>query len=186
MNNYITVDLNDYFNHKSILENPNMEVINGDMDERFFNPAFLPDSLDVIKVSGIPFIFPDKAPDKYDNLTLKNQVVKIPEGMYNSLHFLGCSEYGNYREKIILNYAEGDFEEIKLQFCDWYKGKTIWEFDLCKTYETALTGDNNIGIPVYIYHYVHPIINTDKLLNSIEFSCNQNVHIYAITLGCKK
>jgi len=144
----------------------------------FLNPDDLPDSFGEIKINDISFIFPDKSPDKYDNITCEEQIIYIPSAKYSTVYVLGLCEWGDFSEKINLQFEDHISEEIEVFFLDWFNYK--WPskyYDINKNCEVAIKANYNS-----IYYNRCCICNSSKVLKSITLPYNPNMHIFGITL----
>lgn len=186
MSNFINLNLSSFFNHKLIGEDNLLKNViplsNSGIGGFFFNPCSLPDSLEIISIDGIPYIFPDKSPDKYDNITCEEQKIIVPSGKYSTAYILGLCEWGDFSEKIKLQFDDNTSEEIEVFFLDWWKAKWSWKYDINKDCEVALKASISNSSIHYIYYNKCNIFNSDKILNSIELPYNPNMHIFGITL----
>lgn len=188
MPKFTYLNLQQIFNHKLIaeqkIENESTTLSNLGIDGNFFKASSLPDSCQFVEIDGVPFIFPDKAADRYDNLTCEDQQVIVPAGKYSKIHFLGCCEFGEFREQIRGRFANGDTMDIDIFFNDWSKGFWQWKHESlidCKpAFKSQITSDDELFKS--IFYYVSEIRDTDNVLMSLELPFNPAMHVFSVTL----
>lgn len=182
MCNFVNLNLHEYYNHKSI-DDGKSTLENKGFWGTCFDPQSLPNSLETITIENIPFVFPDKSSDKYDNIACEEQTIYIPHEKYTTLHLLGFCEWGDYNEKIKLIYEGNVNEEIDIFFYDTGKFRGLFSYDTVPTkeYKIALKADLNTWV-CYIYYSKTIIKQSQKILTSIKLPFNPNMHIMAITL----
>ncbi len=196
MADFLMVDLKNSFNHKLFgtydgdfwdyekMMIDQYNLLNIGATTHMIHPDLLPASSECININGIPFTFPDKSINLYDNISCENQLISIVEGKFQALHLLGMSEWGNICESIRLNYSDNNSESIDIAFRDWNPiGNTSWKYDEMQAQcSSAFSVEDNIGIKKHFYLHSLSILSKDKFLNSIELPFNPSIHILAISL----
>lgn len=61
----------------------------------------------------------------YDNVLCMGQEIKIPVGRYNSLNILGCSDYGNFSDYLMVCYEDG-IEKVMINFSSWINKEPLF------------------------------------------------------------
>lgn len=115
----------------------------------------------------------------FDNLSCSQQCLTPPAAVYSALMILGCSEWGNYYENIIINYRDGFRESFSAYFSDWSEKcgssqeTVVWK-------GTALKTGNYKGCANL---YAQAFCLTHKeTIQSIIFPNCPNIHIFAVSL----
>ena len=185
---FFKLHLEDYFNHKIIGDEnviKNISSLNNiGISGCFFCPDMLPDSLKEIVIDNVPYTFPDKSPEKYDNVACEEQIIITPVGKYSAAYFLGLCEWGDFKENLKLKF-NNCCEEAEVFFYDWWGGLGWFMFDYNKTNKNckiALKATILDSSARGIYCYKCNIKCTSKDLHAIELPYNPNMHIFAITL----
>jgi len=186
MGKFCKLYLEEYFNHKVIGAEEDIKdastLSDNEKNGYFFYPDMLPDSLEEFVIDNVPFTFPDKSPQKYDNIICEEQTIVVPPNKYKMLCILGFCELGDFSEKVILQYDDGTHEEIEVYFLDWWRGFS-WQYDINTGCKVALKANIYAKvIPHYIYYNKRIITNSNKVLRSIELPYSPNMHILGITL----
>lgn len=191
MAEFAFININNIYNHKFIVDDDfdenDYEGMNKGMDGRYFKGSLLPDSLEKVIIEGVPFIFPDKSNHKYDNFICEEQCIKVDKGSYKKIHFLGCSEFDNLKDEIVL-LSEGcitKHEKIAFNHCffGYFTENKNWEYDIVQNCSNAFKSeDTQRKWPMYIYLYSIDLIDVDIAIESICFPYNPLIHIFAITL----
>lgn len=190
MNKFISLALQEFYNDKLIADEKELknlgDPVKSGIAARLLNPLSLPNSFQEIEIECIPFIFPDKASDKCDNIACEGQVINLPEDRYSSIYALGCCEWGDFKEKIKLFFID-DFVEEDIWFYSWCNDvSTVWDYDFLKPSKIGLKPKNMLNDPRFIFfHSLDLMLNvnkTGKLLKAIELPFNDDMHIFAITL----
>lgn len=114
----ILVDLTSYFNNKgfgNLSEACAADLIGN-------GSYFVADSLTAERLwqfEGMKFSFPQVADDLKDNISCAGQNIPIPPGRYCKIMAMGCAEWENYSDRIVIAYENGETEEVPLEFTDW-------------------------------------------------------------------
>jgi|GEM_PF-6553224 len=198
MKSFVKVDLQGVFNHKAFLNNKEEMHLTG-LDNQglgptseFFTSADYPQSLETILIENVSFTFPDKNINKYDNVECKEQIVSIPEGTYNKVHFIGFSVYGNYNDTAVLKFKGEDYEDINISLLGWgvagnrklKSSSSGFKFidEVFSNQERAvLFGKNTNAAYVGCTYWQADIENNIDILREIKLPDNSFMHICAIT-----
>ncbi len=191
MSNFYKLHLENHFNHKVIGDENAIKntssLSNSGIGGCFFCPDMLPDSLEEIVIDNVPYIFPDKSPEKYDNITCEEQTTITHKGKYSTVNILGLCEWGDFTEKFKLKFKSNYCEEAEVFLYDWWGGLGWFAYDYNKTNKNckiALKATISNSSTCGIYCFKYSIINFYEDLCAIEFPYNTNMHIFAITLEC--
>ncbi len=187
MDEFYCVPLEPYCNHKGIGEKEMMDDIQDlehvSIDGGFLKPASLPNSFEMIMIEGVSFTFPKKEDVTYDHIMCDEQVIEVEPDKYQSLHVIGFGVYGDYKEKIIVQFSDQTQETVEIYLYDWFKFNSMWEFNLRKPYTIALTVEPTIYYnECFIYYDKGLIKNHEKTVTKIIMPCNPNLHLFGITL----
>lgn len=131
------------------------------------------------------FFMPEKQEGKEDNIACSRQVIHIKHGYYTSIAFLGCSEWGNYKEDVVINYEDGVKDIYRMELGDWMPNLEFGQpQNIAFQSEKAVVLVNGKLVDVeecntYVAH-IHT--KRDKKITSITLPECINMHIFAITL----
>lgn len=175
------LDLSDYFNNQgfggaesqsaNLIGNGSYFLTNGLPIERIW------------RVGEMWFQFPNPAEGVQDNISCGGQTIPAPPGRYSRIMTLGCAEWSNFSDKILIQYADGRSEEAPLEFTDCCYPPVFGE-------STAWTGRGtrrNQGVfePILqemrLYAKSCPL-NTGGEVISIRLPDCPNLHVFAISL----
>lgn len=119
-----------------------------------------------------------------DNISCLGQTIVIPKGIYKKFALAGCAEWGNYRDKIKVNYQDGSSEEITIGFTDWVSPPVYDETILLEGKMMDNVKGENIINNSYIARIFSKTYNLDnKLIDNIVLPDCPNIHIFAISLN---
>jgi len=189
MKDYIFIKIQNYYNHKLIaeidtLKNTNLKFECCGVTGSFLAPSSLPNSFDVITTNNIHFQFPDKAVDKYDNITCEGQNIAVTFSPCSKIHILGLCEWGDFKEIVKLVFEDNSYEELTVSFYDWRKTGAIFDFDIKMNCNIALKAEESGNSSSFMY--IHYITCQTKYVNKriayLKLPFNPNMHIFAITL----
>ncbi len=189
MSIFYKLHLENHFNHKvigdeNVIKNTFL-LSNIGIGGCFFCPEMLPNDLEEIIIDNIPYTFPDKSPEKYDNITCEEQTIITPEEKFSAINILGLCEWGDFTEKLKLKFKSNYCEEAEVFFYDWWGGLGWFTFDYNKTNKNckiALKAPISNSSTCGIYYYEYSIKSFNEDLCAIELPYNPNMHIFAITL----
>ncbi len=112
----VPIDLVYYFN------NEGSGCINSESaDFNDLNEYFLIDDVfekGFIEWENIKFIL-GRNKEKKNNIRCLGQTIQIPEDQYNYIYILGCTEWGDYSDDIIVTFSDGSSKKYKISFLDW-------------------------------------------------------------------
>ena len=198
MDNYTKINLVKIFNHKAILKyKEEMNLIS--LENRGLGPTaefYLYQEKDNIKSDGIilieniPFAFPDISINSYDNIECNEQIIPVRKQIYNKVHFLGLSIYGNHMGKAMLKYDNGNCEEIDVSLYGWgfaafnKKESSGFKFidEIFENREKAVLFGRNTNDYNVSFTYWAESIEKNNILSEIQLPDNSFMHILAITL----
>ncbi len=195
--------------HKYSDDNADIEVFMLDISEYFNNNAFgsfasknsqadltgtghyflkngLPDD-GIIKVDN-NMIFKIKVSGDgiNDNISCEGQIFELQNLLCKKgIMLLGCAEWGDFFEKLIINYTDGESEEIYIEFLDWWRGpaqgQTIaWEGQAA---EKNMHGAELLGNKGrYLCARTYCTKLNKKIKNIILPNC-PNIHLFAVSLA---
>ncbi|WP_242855591.1 hypothetical protein [Ruminiclostridium josui] len=121
-------------------------------------------------------------PSKADNISCNAQEISIPNINAQYISILGCSEFGCYRENIVIEYSDGTKKIITADFSDFFQPPIYGE----KVYWTGAAAERKNGRTRY--HSFNARLLAKRY--PIEPGCvvkiylpnKRNVHIFALTL----
>lgn len=141
----------------------------------------------VWQIEEMKFNFPDLCDGINDNIACKGENIKISAGNYHSIMLLGCAEDGDFNDSIIVEYADGKFEEVSIKFSDWagrplFNETVAWQGQVAKKDGNAVQLFDKFKPRLFAKAY---ILKHDGISISIRLPDCPNIHIFAISL-CKK
>ncbi|WP_187434276.1 non-ribosomal peptide synthetase [Paenibacillus methanolicus] len=147
---------------------------------------FLPD--DAITVEGFrvddrPFGIADLIDGQNDNISCHGQIIRLPQGRYDEIALLGCSEWGNYIEPCTAVYKDGTKEVFRLRFTDWtgtprFGEQIAWEGRIAERNEIRTFVIDQPG-RIFMQTYA---LDGRKEAATLQLPYSPGMHIFAITL----
>ncbi|MFB9329944.1 amino acid adenylation domain-containing protein [Paenibacillus aurantiacus] len=147
---------------------------------------FLPDEAlasEEFQVDDRPFRFGDLLDGGNDNISCHGQIIRLPQGRYDEIALLGCSEWGNYIEPCTAVYQDGTKEVFRLRFTDWtgaprFGERIAWEGRIAERNEVRTFV---IDQPGRIFMQKHAL-DGRKATAALQLPYSPGMHIFAITL----
>jgi hypothetical protein len=137
------------------------------------------------RVGPMEFHLPLVASANDDNIACTGQTINLNEGCYKSIMLLGCSVFGSFSEKAIINYQNGDRQEIQIQFTNVIDkiplfGETIaWTGNMVENQDNQRVISSCNG---YLFAKMYDI-KYGAPLKSIKLPDYPSIHIFSISLG---
>lgn len=179
---YSLLELSEAFNHDGISWDDNRL----DGDEWVAGTAYpaeeLPLSNQVTSLGGIPFVFPDKADSKNNNIACDSQRLCLATPVQTDmLAFLCSGDAGNYSETFSIFSHEHSPLKIRVGFSDWLNiTPTLNSFDAIRTSHVH-RGNADYFTPRSLW--LQKICFSDVIhLKAIDLSDNPFAHIFGITV----
>lgn len=172
---YVRVSLEKYFNNKGMGKDGYGEfsVSGGAFCEDLFW-----DFISSLDNNCFEFFSPQS---NFDNIVCESQTIEIPKGYYNTLCFLGASEWGSFIDKLILEY-DSVVEEVDINFSDW--GSKTADFDNESVFWNGKAIVKDVHKTIVFEANIYKInlkIDSTKELRSIQLPNCENMHIFAMT-----
>lgn len=135
-------------------------------------------------IDEMKFQFPILCNGKNDNLVCKGQMINIPKGCYDTIMLLGCADWGDHMDKIVIKYDSGIEEEIPLKFSGYTK--PIFGECIAWTGHCAYRAENSVAMyPVPVHLYAQKIILKHRgIMTGLCLPYCSNIHIFSISF-CK-
>ena len=144
----------------------------------------------LITSNQMSFRLPIIADDKNDNISCLGQIIDIPRGKYIGIQLLGCADWGEHVENLILYYEDGKMDSITFGFADYYKFDT-WNKTLnfnqkivlrarpveCKS-GTARYMDRDANIYGSSFYFNRK----GAFINRIKLPDCPNIHLFSLSL----
>ena len=179
--NYL--DIQTHCNNKAIITDIT-DINSIDLDE--LKSGFLLNKIpDKYKICGDGFSFKLALGDnlRYDNISCQGQEINILSIIANEIFFLCCSEWGDYFDKVVIEYSDGKVEELFLQFYDWSCNSPSSGWSIAIEGEAIDTRNiNSRGFPVYLFYKKFILINNKSTVKRVILPHCINAHIFSITL----
>jgi len=181
-NEFVFIDLGTYVNNKGVDSHQNSNPnANFSGTGNFLYLESLPQER-IWHVGCMKFCLEDLSKTKNDNVMCMGQVINVKAGYYKAIMLLGCSDFGDFSEKIIIQYSDKTEEELLLQFSRLTVAKPFFgEIVAC---ECKFGNNNGINVisKVRLYVQVYPV-NSDKVFESLRLPYAPMIHLFAISLG---
>ncbi|AEY64971.1 hypothetical protein [Clostridium sp. BNL1100] len=121
-------------------------------------------------------------PAQPDNISCNAQVICIPEINAQYISILGCSEFGSYNEKLVIEYSDGSKRVITADFSDFFQPPIYGE----KAYWTGAAAERRNGRTRYHSFNARLFAKRYRIepgcVVKIHLPKKRNVHIFALTL----
>ncbi|NOU63231.1 hypothetical protein GC096_04110 [Paenibacillus sp. LMG 31461] len=185
----LKIDLSTYFNNKGVSWlDPEIKA-QFDHSGNSFPGELLPNHEEIL-ISSIPFSFPKTNCVNFDHISCEGQSILVGasnEG-FESLYFLGCASWGDYKHSITINYIDNTSVNKELGFSNWNKYQDV------KFYGDPVFGEQigliipftrkgTVRIDIKGGIWVQQIlINKSKGVFSVDLPDNPYFFIFAMTL----
>lgn len=178
---YLCLPLNAHFNNQGFGEMDSRSADLTNMGTYFLAEGMPADS--ILTIEGAPFQWPEIREGTADNIACKAQVIRLPEGRYADISFLGCGEWGNYVETGFIDYADGTSDSIRIRFTDWTNpprfGETqAWSGRIVERNEIRSYILDQPGT-IFLQRYT---LQRDKEAVALRLPYSPGMHLFAITL----
>ncbi|WP_455717873.1 hypothetical protein [Anaerosporobacter sp.] len=176
-------NLKAFFNNEGIGQYGSKTADFNNSGEYFINDKF--PSGNKVFCKDTEFSLAQKQEGKADNIACSKQVISIEPGYYTKISFLGCSEWGNYKEDVGITYEDGTRESYRIELSDWMPNLEFGQpQNIAFTSEKAVVLMNGKLVDteecnIYIAQ-IHTKVN--KRIANITLPECINMHIFAITL----
>ncbi len=178
-------DLTPYFNNKAFGKSVSIDCRADLTGTGIYFLMESPPGDDIWKAGVMEFKVPDLLKQANDNISCNGQKVRIGNDVYQRIMILGCAEWGSFSDKIIVNYINGQVEEINVKFTEWLYKPMYGEIIAWEGNAVERIGDNAqlMGAQVHMIAQKYDL----KLRNKIDFlqlpDC-PGMHIFAISAVC--
>lgn len=178
---YCFVPLTTYYNNQGVGKRNSATADLTGVDEFFLCDTF--PKTGIWDVLGMKFFLFNEEGEK-DNIVCKSQVIEVSEDEYDTLLILGCSEWGCFRDNVVVQYTDGSVQHFMLLFYDFVTEGVIGDSN--DTACTSHTVKRIDGEFVEIETDHHLFVNRCKLekgkkVKSITLPDCSNIHIFALT-----
>lgn len=122
-----------------------------------------------------------------DNISCQEQRIEVEEGFYTKLLMAGVAEWGDFKDKLRLEYEDGSMDELWIGLSDWILQPSFQETIL---FEGKMVENvNGVGVlnqsyRTKLYGVSYPLKGAAKL-KRIHLPDQPYIHIFAITLVCR-
>lgn len=176
------VDLNHLFNDKAFIN------IEKDIFGNFgmIGKAFLIDQVimnNELKLGDIKFNMCQAYKKEYDNVSCMGQEIVADVDPYEGIAILGCAEWGNFVDYLVLIYDDGSKQEVRVEFSDWAFPPVYSDYLVYEGNQVDLTKNNPIinGYKANLFAQVYQMNSSKRLMKIILPTC-PNIHVFAISL----
>jgi hypothetical protein len=180
---YTKVDLREWFTGKSFAYEHNYLSCDFSGFGSSYPAEDLPNSNQIVFIQDVPFLFPEKNDDSFNNLEFNNQTINVDIHNCSKIHILGACDNGSFKECVTLA-NKNEERKYEIGLTDWTNKNPYFNNIIafrCKgSYSARLGFNENMSTTIW---YTNVNLN-EKLfdINSITFSDNPSIHIFAITL----
>ncbi|MFP4055824.1 MAG: NPCBM/NEW2 domain-containing protein [Candidatus Brocadiia bacterium] len=156
-----------------------------DIPGSVFPAEHLPATGTRFSFAGVHFLFPSKERGEVNNLSCSGQRIQVPPGRYKSLHLVGASENGSFREPLGLAYKEGP-AEAELALTDWCQAAKFGEraafHAQCRyTWDSDRARMVREEVQPRLWLQAIPL-DPSKTLEALSLPYNRRMHLFAATL----
>lgn len=144
----------------------------------------------LITSDQMTFRLPIIADGREDNISCMGQIIDIPRGKYSGIQLLGCADWGEHVENLIIYYEDGQTDSITFGFADHYKFDS-WNKTLNFNQKIVLKGrpiECKSGTAKYmdrdanIYGSCFYFKRKDAFINRLKLPDCPNIHILSISM----
>ncbi|MGE5549876.1 MAG: metallophosphoesterase [Bacteroidota bacterium] len=177
----IQVDLADYYNQDAF------SYDNNGGDGKYDNPPDLMYSAyaaDLVKADpvfeGVSYKYGPMTDGANNAVKGDGQTIKLPEGRYASLRFLGAATQGDQTGTFVINYADGTGTEVKLTQVDWCSAYTAGQKIVQVMDHRHRDGvDEALFTQIFAYYLIP---DAGKTVTGLTLPKNPDIHVLALTL----
>ncbi|HET7558326.1 MAG TPA: ABC transporter substrate-binding protein [Limnochordia bacterium] len=180
---YQPVDITKLYNNNGIstLKDPSKASLDGGCCS--LAGEALPDGGKVQTIAGIPFNFPKIGDTLKDNIAANGKALDLPNGKYNAIYLLATAVNGGQSGLATANYTDGSKSKILLGISDWCGSASFGEKNGPRPdYRHNAKGKTTPSCGMYVQGVG---LDSGKTLDSITLPDDDNMHIFAVTLGKK-
>ncbi|MDQ0417965.1 hypothetical protein J2Z48_002149 [Croceifilum oryzae] len=186
---YHLLDLENLWNNNAIAFMDRLEESNASIgySGTSFGTAFpaqdLPNSKEVFESHGIPFLFPIKKINTPNNVECNGQMIDCSNQKLAKIHFVGCTEQGDFTESIQIHASNQAVYSSDLSFSEWILREP--KFGEREAIRTS-------GIASQFYGFSEGVrttlwlqtisVSSEEPISHIVLPVNENMHIFCITL----
>ncbi len=126
------------------------------------------------------------SPGSKDNISCSGQEIRVDSIKATHLSILGCAEYGNYNEEIVIEYEDGSKYNVKADFSDFFQPPVFLE-NVYWAGEAAVRKNGKT-----IYQSFNSRLFAKKysiepgIISRLILPRCKNVHIFAMTLSLEE
>ncbi|OBZ15002.1 hypothetical protein A8L34_14070 [Bacillus sp. FJAT-27264] len=177
-NSRVFVNLKGYFNNRGMGNDKIFADFDGNargfiLEEEVEN-SFL-------RKENMEFWIPHYETTDEDNIICASQVIIPPKESFDNISILCCGEWGHYFEKIIIQYCDGDQQELFVNFYEWTLSTSLSnDTQIFKGSSIDQSNDEHWGA-AYLFGQSYKL-NGDKELLNILLPDSPHSHIFSITL----
>lgn len=173
-NQYLIVDLRDYFNADCISYDSNRP--DGKFGMLTCLPAEeLPESNSIFTVCEVPFLFPSKEDGEKNNIECYYQEIKIARGFYSHMYVLGGCDNGCFYERVKVGSKVFD-----LGLTDWFTQEPVFAEPGTIACTHAHTDEFDIDVKPHIWMQ-EIALDAAEPIASFLLPDNACLHILAVT-----
>ncbi len=172
----VFIDVADHLNNKAFAFNEsNDDGADFTGQGEFFLGYGLPDN-NMFVIDGMKFFLSSN--NGFDNISCRDQLIKIPEGYYQRIMFLGCSEWGEGFGQVRIFYSDGQIENILLHLPDWYNNGVI---EVTRAWKGQIRGLNQCKDERSLFAVSYEL-SREVEIERIQLPEIENIHIFSISL----
>lgn len=138
----------------------------------------------IVELDGLKFTLIRSKETGFDNMICRGQMIEIEEHDINTIYLIGCSEYGNHSEELIVHFLDGTIQKIVFGLTDWwfkphFNDRVVWQ-------GRSVIWSKGRAFIDYYTHYIYAVkldIENNSGVRAIEFPVCENMHIFSIAVA---
>ncbi|MCD9196197.1 hypothetical protein [Streptomyces albireticuli] len=135
-----------------------------------------------VVVDGVPFLFPEAAPGRPDNIRCAGQLIEVPTGRYDWIQLLTAAERRT-EDQVLLHYADGSVDP------EWLRVPDFWPETGSRVGGSPAFTCTRMHYPRHVERKMGPVIWRHRVpvpresdLGALRLPDNPAVHVFAMTL----
>lgn len=182
---YTYVELDNYYNNNGFSNSINEDSVS---NFTYTGQHFIADEVSNTPIwtkKNLSFKIPKFKDESNDNISCCGQVININSlSIHKYIMILGCAEWGNSIDNMLITFLDGTTESIMFRFSNWVNGPVFNETEMWSGNGIQKTDNGAIILKktkCKLYG-IYNMINNRKRMSSIKIPYCPNIHIFAITL----
>ncbi len=136
------------------------------------------------EIKDMKFFVPNCADGINDNISWDGQRIDVPSIHARGLMLLGCGEWGDFSESMVLEYSDGATGEVPVDFTNWFFEPKYGEVVAWKGRAAIKKEEGAEVLDYYRRMFAKTYwLKKEGVITGIRLPRNKNMHVFAISLS---